>query len=87
MAKTLRLKVYGNVKGEVRIKRRGHYFSVIRDKFGRFKSFRKWSQKRPNRPEHYEEKYVEARTGKEARQKVAEEIEKEQWIKKDVMYW
>jgi len=87
MTKKIRLKVYGAVKGEKRIKRKRHYYSVMRDKRGHFKSIRKWSQKKPNKPSEYKEKYLEAETGKEAKQKVAEAIEEEQWIKEEVEYW
>lgn len=87
MSKQLRLKVYGAVKGEKRILRKGHYYAETRDKLGRFKKFRKWSPKRPVKPERYLEKYVEAKTGLEARTKVAEAVTEEVWIKKKVEYW
>ena len=88
VAKKIRLKVYGAVKGETRIKRKGHYYSVLRDKYGKFKSTRKWSPKRPNKPDRPKvEKYIEAER-KDIREKVAEAIEEEQWIKmKPVEYW
>jgi len=80
----IRAKVYGTVKGEKRIHRKGHYYSLMRDKKGRFKGFRKWSPKRPNIKPEYKEKYIEAETGKEAKEKVVEAIEEEDWDKFEV---
>ena len=82
----IRLKVYGTAKGEKRFKRKGRYYTVARDKHGHFKTMRKWSPKRPNKPTRYLEKYVEEKTGKEAKQEVAEAIEKEQWVEYEVEY-
>lgn len=86
MSRQIRLKVYGTVKGEKRLTRKHRYYTVTRDKYGKFKSFRKWSQTRPNKPATYKEKYVTTPTGKEAKKKVAEAIEEEQWIEKFVEY-
>ena len=82
----IRLKVYGAVKGEKRFIRKHHYYTVLRDKYGHFKTCRKWSPKKPNKPDQYKEKYIETEIGKEARQKVAESVEEEQWKEYEVEY-
>lgn len=84
--KAIQIKVYGVARermGEKRVLRKGKYFSVARDKKGRFVSCRKWSPKRPNVKEYrkYVEEFREATTGREARQTVAEEYEKyPEWV-------
>ena len=77
---TIKLKVYGTVKLEKRILRRHHYIVVIRDRRGRWKGTRKWSQKRPIQKTVYKEKYLAAPTGKEVVEKMKESVEEEQWI-------
>lgn len=79
MFNMIKAKVYGTIKGEKRIHRKGHYYSVTRDKKGHFKTIRKWSPKKPNRKPEYKEKYIEAKKGKEVKEKVIEAIEEDQW--------
>ena len=61
----IRVKVYGTIRGEKRLIRRGKAIAVTRDNKGRFKSVRKWSPNRPNKKPQYKEVYVEGRTGKD----------------------
>ena len=79
MVKKIEVRVYGTIAGEKRMLRRGHYYSVTRDKYGHFKTTRKWSQKRPNLKAHYEEKDLTAETGREAKEKIVETIEEYDW--------
>ena len=86
MMREIELKIYGTARvkrGEKRIRRRGKYYAVTRDKKGRFTSIRNWSPKKTNIREtrRYVEEFKTVSTGKEAKLEVLQEYHKyPEWI-------
>lgn len=95
MPKKRKLKIYGTRRRGHRehwyIKKeaRGRYREIRRDSKGKFISTKKWSPKRPIGKEVYTELqpiWVEYETGKEAYQKVKEEVREWEWIGREIKY-
>jgi len=76
----IRVKVYGAIRGEKRIIRRGKAFAVKRDGNGRFRSFRKWSPKQPCKRQRYREIYIEGATGREVIRETQRVVYHYDWI-------
>ncbi len=85
------MKIYGVIAGEKRVilrrdskgrfckKGKGKYYSITRDKKGKFAKMRKWSRDKPNKKREYKEYYEKAKAGKQLLGKVKEIYEEEVW--------
>ena len=80
--KPIQLKLYGTAKYKVKTHKR-RVWKTRKDGIEQ----RYWKRiRRYTRKEKYVEKRIKAETGKEAKEKIKEEIEKAEWIKKEVEY-
>jgi len=88
-----KLKIYGTRvpkgRGTKRITIRHHYYEIGRDKKGKFEIVRKWSPKTPIKAVRYTERQpleITYTTGKEAKEKIVEELKEWRWIDYEIGY-